>query len=306
MDNYAKISFVMPAFNAAETITEAVESIINGNFKIGDEIIIINDSSSDNTREVIAGLKKKYPFLICLDNPENKGCPTTRNIGIRVAKNPLIFNLDADDVLIKHSVKRLKNAMIKEQADIVAFGENRFFKHENPYHVTHKWISKSGILTLADYLAGPITPGGNFLYTKASWEKIGGYWEYGKGLHEYWGFTLKQLANNAKMYVLPKSYYLHRYNKNSLFVREGKTSEESSLMATKMILNFANLLNDEDVNYIKSETGSRTWFEEFSRRPLRLKNGQVGKTGTIEMNLNLAGKIVKRFPWLAKFSKKKI
>jgi glycosyltransferase involved in cell wall biosynthesis len=304
MDNSAKTSFVMPAFNAAETITEAVESIINGNFEVGDEIIIINDGSTDNTREVIDGLKNKYPFLICLGNPENKGCPATRNVGIRLAKNPLIFNFDADDVLIKKSVKRLKDILLKEQADLAAFGEIHFFKHENPYRVTHRWICKTGIMTLADYLAGPVIPGGNFLYTKASWEKIGGYWEYGKGLHEFWGFTLKQLANGAKMYVLPKSFYLHRYNKNSLFNRESKVKEDSSLMASKMVLNFANLLNEEDVNYIKSETGSRTWFENFSERPLRLKNGQTGKTGTVEINLNLAGKIVQYFPWLAKFSKK--
>jgi len=279
-DKNSHISFVMPAFNCVDTIGESVDSIFNGNFENGDEVIIVNDFSTDNTERKIKELQKKYPEIHYIKNSENKGCPASRNIGIRRAKNPLIFNLDADNILAPESVSKLKKYLISENADLASFSEYHYFI-TNPKKITHKWIYKGGIMSLADFLSGPINPGpgGNFLYTKKSWEKIGGYWEYGKGLHEAWGYTLKQLANGSKFVVLPQSFYYHRHGGDSLFARESKKTNESSLMATKMMLNFANLLTDEDSAYIKSDWGSKNWFENFFEHPLHLRSGEIGISG---------------------------
>ena len=291
----------MPAYNSAKTIIESVDSIFNGNFEVGDELIIVNDGSTDDTDRIIKELKNKHPQIIYLVNPVNLGCPASRNIGIRTATNPLIFNIDSDNILVPGSVKKLKESLLAENADAAAFGEYHFFQ-TNPKKITHKCICRPGIMTLADFLAGPRNPGpgGNYLYTKASWQKIGGYWEYGYGLHEAWGFTLKQLANGAKFVIVPGTFYFHRYGWNSLTIRETKNKEEFSLMASKMIMPFLDLLSDEDANLIKSETGSRTWFGNFSQRPLRLKNGQAGQTGKDWRNLNLLGRLDQRFPGLFK------
>lgn len=54
------ISYCMPTFNSADTIAESVESIMDGNFEDGDEMIIVNDGSTDNTVKIVEGLKKKY------------------------------------------------------------------------------------------------------------------------------------------------------------------------------------------------------------------------------------------------------
>lgn len=283
IDNNSKISFVMPAHNSAKTIAEAVESVFNGNFEVGDEFIIVDNASSDSTRKVIRKLKTKYPLIIEIDNAEDKGCPASRNIGVNTAKNPIIFNLDSDNVLVPGSIKKLKEYLVSENADMAAFSEYHYFYKNNIKQITHKWICKLGVMSLADFLAGPINPGpgGNFMYTKESWKKVGMYWEYGKGVQEAWGFALKQLANGSEFVVLPNSYYLHRYGTNSLFVREAKNDGKSSLMATKMIMPFINLLNDEDASYIKSEEGSKNWLEyrNYINRPIRLKTGEIGVAG---------------------------
>lgn len=283
INNNSKISFVMPAYNSSKTIIEAVASIFNGNFEEGDELIIVDNASTDSTRKIIGRLKIKYPSIIEIDNAEDKGCPASRNIGVSAAKNPIIFNLDSDNVLIPGSIKRLKEYLISESADMAAFSEYHYFYRNKIKQITHKWVYKSGVMSLADFLAGPINPGpgGNFMYTRESWEKVDKYWEYGKGVQEAWGFTLKQLANGAKFVVLPNSYYFHRYGIKSLFVREAKNDGKSSLMATKMIIRFIDLINEEDGSYIKSEEGSKNWLEykNYINRPIRLKNGQVGITG---------------------------
>jgi glycosyltransferase involved in cell wall biosynthesis len=276
---HGRVSFVIPAYNCTSTIEEAVESIINGNFEPGDEVVIVDDFSTDNTKEVLNNLKVKYPFLHIIYNKKNKGCPATRNIGIKNTTNLLIFNLDSDDVLVPGSRKLLQNYMYRMKADIAVFGESHFFV-DSVKNVTHKWICHSGIMTLADYLSGSIVPGGNYLYTKASWERVGGYWEYGKGLHEFWGFSLKQIAMGSKFVVLKNSYYYHRYGRSSLYIRQVR-KENSSLMATKMIGPFLNFIDEKDAKYIKSREGRKTWFDNLENHPIKVKGYKIGHKGEI-------------------------
>lgn len=273
------VSFVMPAYNCAKTVAESVESIMDDNFKEGDELIIVDDCSTDATVVVLEKLKKKYNQIILVHNAQNMGCPASRNVGIKLAKGPLIFNLDSDDVLSPGSVEKLQDYMDLHGADVVAFGEIHYFK-KNIKNLTHVAVFKGGVLTLADYLAGPIVPGGNYLYKKESWEKVGGYWEYGKGLHEFWGFSLKLLASGLKFVILPGVFYFHRHgDKTSLFIRESKNKDEFSLMATKMIVPYLHLLEESDAEYIKSEEGSKNWFANLNTHPIKLKDTSLGQTG---------------------------
>jgi len=274
----------MPAYNCATTIEEAVRSIMETNFHPHDELIIVDDGSIDKTSQKITKLCQKYKSIRVLRNHKNLGCPASRNIGITAANNTLIFNIDADDVLEKNSVIKLKNYLIIEKADIAAFSEIHYFK--DPVRiVTHKWINPPGKYELSDFLADIITPGGNCLYTKDSWNRVGKYWEYGKGLHEYWGYYLKHLAKGSKMVVLDNSYYYHRYGKKSLFARENTSLEVSNLMATKMIKPFLEILNIDDKKYIMSKKGRISWLTNLNTKPIRLKNKvKPGRFGKIIIN----------------------
>ena len=83
MDNNPKISFIIPAYNCADTIVESVESIFKGNFEDGDEVIIVNDASTDKTSQIINSLQKKYPTIKELSHNINKGSAAAgRNTGI--------------------------------------------------------------------------------------------------------------------------------------------------------------------------------------------------------------------------------
>ena len=56
-----RVSFVMPVFNRPLFLCAAVESIFAGNFRSGDELIIVDDGSTDSTPGVIAELVKEHP-----------------------------------------------------------------------------------------------------------------------------------------------------------------------------------------------------------------------------------------------------
>ncbi len=88
------ISFFIPAYNCAGTIEESVNSIIHGNFTEGDEIVIVDDGSSDNTWKVLNSLKNKYSNIKLFQHKNNMGGAVARNTAIKNCKNELLFCLD--------------------------------------------------------------------------------------------------------------------------------------------------------------------------------------------------------------------
>lgn len=95
------VSVVMPAYNAQAFIRQAVESVLAQQGDIPRELLIIDDGSTDQTKEVIQELIEQNADsdceLIFFENKKNQGVAESRNIGIRRARGEYIAFLDADD-----------------------------------------------------------------------------------------------------------------------------------------------------------------------------------------------------------------
>jgi glycosyltransferase involved in cell wall biosynthesis len=98
------ISVVMPAYNAEKYLEESINSILNQTFK-NFEFIIVNDCSTDKTKEIIGKFKKKDKRIILLNNKKNLKVPLTRSRGMKVAKGKYIAVMDADDIAIKNRLE---------------------------------------------------------------------------------------------------------------------------------------------------------------------------------------------------------
>ncbi len=92
MLNLNHFSVVIPTFNRETLITRALDSVLAQSHH-ADEIIVVDDGSTDNTAAVI---HNHYPQITLLSQ-ENKGVSTARNIGIRHARGEWIALLDSDD-----------------------------------------------------------------------------------------------------------------------------------------------------------------------------------------------------------------
>lgn len=93
-----KASIIIRAYNAEKTIVRAIESAINQDFsKDQFEIIIVNDGSTDKTKELL----ERYAFLqnISIFHQENKGAVHAANQGIAVSKGIYISFVDSDDMV---------------------------------------------------------------------------------------------------------------------------------------------------------------------------------------------------------------
>ncbi|MES2377390.1 MAG: glycosyltransferase family 2 protein [Bacteroidota bacterium] len=269
------ISFFIPAYNCAETIAESVASIMETNFKIGDELIIVNDCSSDNTAEVLLNIKDKYPVIQTLIHKRNKGGGAARNTAIESATNDLLFCLDSDNILEKNSIKPLKSHLLNSDADIASFQEMRYFSSDNKHDTQYIWHFPP-VVSMADFMADHKNPGssGNYLFTKKSWREAEGYPEFAGSL-DTWGFCFRQLAAGSKLVTLPGSYYFHRYGGDSYYIRD-MNSRNMSLAALQIILPYYHIFHPEDFNYIMSNENRMNWFENFDSRPIRILGGQVG------------------------------
>lgn len=103
-----KVSVVLPLYNAKFTIVSSVRSVLDQTYRNW-ELIIINDGSTDNSKEVLLSfidklqpeIKEKISFL----DQENKGPSYTRNRGVNFATGHYIAFLDSDDVWVKEKLE---------------------------------------------------------------------------------------------------------------------------------------------------------------------------------------------------------
>ena len=100
-----KTSVVITTFNDAEYLKRSIPSVINQTSK-PKEVIIIDDGSSDNqAKEIVDSFHNHTDIPIILNKKKNGGPSSARNVGIKLAKGEFILFLDADDELLKNSLK---------------------------------------------------------------------------------------------------------------------------------------------------------------------------------------------------------
>jgi len=115
------VSVVIPTFNCAESVGEAIQSVLNQSVQAS-EIIVVDDGSTDDTRSVIGKFGDAVRYLY----QSNQGVSAARNAGIRGSNGKFIGFLDADDRWKADKLEH-QSALIAERSDIDVV----FSRHEN-------------------------------------------------------------------------------------------------------------------------------------------------------------------------------
>lgn len=110
------ISVIVPAYNAEQTIDKCLKSVLGGAYTQV-EIIVVNDGSTDRTREIVTQLAET-DSRIKLINQENTGVAGARNTGLRNATGKYIAWCDADDWVEPDWLESLYAHITKYDADI--------------------------------------------------------------------------------------------------------------------------------------------------------------------------------------------
>lgn len=184
-----RLSIIMPCHNKAPWIDEAVQSLIASSFQNW-ELIIVDDASTDNSRERIERWVSPGAHIKAIYLPENKGVVVARNTGVAAAVGPLIFQLDADDMVHPDGLRRMvaafdANPVRWVYSDMHIFGEGikehtRVFKDfddPHPYDCAINNRAPSFIL-----------------YPRKWWAQVGGYVPESVRGHDDWAFGLALTA----------------------------------------------------------------------------------------------------------------
>lgn len=98
-----RISVLLPAYNAAKYLGEAIDSILAQSYS-DFELIIINDGSTDDTERIVSAFSDKR--IVYVKNEQNIGLANTLNKGINLARGEYIARMDADDISLLQRFQR--------------------------------------------------------------------------------------------------------------------------------------------------------------------------------------------------------
>ncbi len=117
-----KVSVVIPAYNAHDTLARCLGSLVNQTLQ-DIEIIVVNDASKDDTLEIMNRCKAQFPDkVVVLDSKVNLGCGGARSLGLDAATGEYIGMADSDDYIAPTMYEKLYARAKETDADIVDSG----------------------------------------------------------------------------------------------------------------------------------------------------------------------------------------
>ena len=130
-----KVSIILPIYNVAPYLEEALDSILNQTLK-EIEIIAVNDGSTDNSEDIIKKYQQKDSRII-LFSQENQGQSVARNLALQHATGEYIYMMDSDDVLSSPDVLLICYEYAKKNhADFIFFDRDWLLEDKTDFSVS--------------------------------------------------------------------------------------------------------------------------------------------------------------------------
>ncbi|HLH07359.1 MAG TPA: glycosyltransferase family A protein [Terriglobales bacterium] len=196
-----KISVVIPTYNHAQWLPESISSALAQTFKPW-EVIVVDDGSKDDTKEVVSQFPVRYVFQ------DNAGLSAARNKGIEVATGDWIALLDADDVWLPTKLERQVSAIRDEEFCYCA--ATRFFPDGHTEH-PECFFGNDAIKTLRHH--NFIDPS-SVLAKRDAFLRVGGF-NRSMPAGEDWEMWLR-LSNICKFVGVPERLLRYRVLGNSM------------------------------------------------------------------------------------------
>ncbi len=144
------VSIIVPVYNAQKCIADTIMSVLEQTYT-DFELILVDDASTDESRDIIADIAGKNGKIRLLDNTDKKGAAGARNTGIRAATGRYVAFIDADDLWLKDKLQ--KQVAFMEQKDAAFSFTGYEFADENarglgkivrvPLRITYKEALKN-------------------------------------------------------------------------------------------------------------------------------------------------------------------
>ena len=168
------LSAIVCAYNEERSLAAALHSLF-AQTRVPDEVILVNNASTDRTREIASG----FPQVTIVDEPV-KSLVRARAAGRRAAHGEILFYMDADCRAPVRLLERMEAHFLREPETVAVTGPYRFYDWD--------WIGVAGarvydhtLAWLAQFAAhhvlgiGAVLYGGNFAVRRDALDRIGGF-----------------------------------------------------------------------------------------------------------------------------------
>lgn len=227
------VSVVIPAYNAAPFLSNAIASL-QAQTAEDWEAIIIDDASTDDTLSIARSLEAADPRVRVLSRAENGGPAAARNMGFAGAQGEWIALLDADDVYLPDRLAVMVAEARRLDADLLA--DNQWLRDPSLGRIVRSGLPRSAPVRRIDlatfYLESLSASGFDLgtlkpLFRTASLRRVSAQYQpfrYG----EDFAFVADLLAQGARFWLIPQPYYIYTLTVSELDGQRAATSRTDS------------------------------------------------------------------------------
>jgi glycosyltransferase involved in cell wall biosynthesis len=200
-----KLSVVVPAFDAARYIAEAIESVV-GQIPPESEVIVVDDGSSDDT----AAIAESFGSPVRVIRAEHGGIGAAVNRGMAEARGAMIASIDADDRWLPRKMELQLAALEHDPSLDMVFGHVRQF------------VSPEITDPERFAIAGTAMPGlhrGMMLIRREAWDRVGAL-ETDLAVGEFISWYARAMDAGLRMRMLAEVLYERRVHGRNTVIRE--------------------------------------------------------------------------------------
>lgn len=221
------VSIVVPSYNYANYLSECIETVLSQTHK-NFELLIVDDGSTDNTREVVYSYNDSRINYIY---KENGGLSAARNTGIENISGEYVLFLDADDLIEKTYISKQIKFLENNQRNAICVAKNKLFTNLNDQGkpvVSGSWHLYSRNLD-THILFFNLAPPHCYFYRRSVVDKVG-YFDTALKACEDYDYILRCVREGFRFGVNRKALAYYRVHPSSMSANKERQHYYDSLL----------------------------------------------------------------------------
>lgn len=218
-----KVSVIIPSYNHAKYLKERIDSILLQTFR-DFELIILDDASTDNSREIIFKYIKSNPEIITCFNDQNSGSPFKQwNKGVSMAKGEYLWIAESDDFADPDFLQRTFTEILKSDETGLVYCDSWVLNEQK--RIRYRFSDKMylNLLTLKSFIRNPIPNVSSVLIRKSAYLEAGA----AEITMKYCGdwFLYLKIRKSSEVTYIPdplSTFRLHEHSRYHSHYKSGK------------------------------------------------------------------------------------
>lgn len=243
------VSIIIPAYNRARFLPETMNSALGQS--IADiECIVVDDGSTDDTKDVVAQFSERDPRVRYLQQ-ENRGPSAARNYGLAEARGRFIQFLDSDDIIVQDKLAQ-QLAQLDGAGDFaISYCDYRYCAHDDVNETASRdnlppprFVMQRALWDIASrWETGFSIPMHCFLFDARFFRECGIHFDEELANHEDWDCWMRIFALDPKVFHVSKVLAIYRLHDDSICV----DSKKMAIVFEKAIRKQQGIFRDDPV-----------------------------------------------------------